>query len=131
MASNGELLLAVESGSYRAESDDRLRELLAGALEIHGSNPAALHRINQAAEILRKELAAREAIRREQAEEDRQRRLEQRLNELKRPHWTVTPNFWFTVLAAVAALVSAYFAMRPRHAPGLPGAAPPHAAPAN
>jgi hypothetical protein len=38
--------------------------------------------------------------------------------EAKRPHWTVLPNFWFTVIAAVAAIVAVYFAWRP-HPPAI------------
>lgn len=30
----------------------------------------------------------------------------------KEPHWSVTPNFWFTVISAVAAIVAAWFAWR-------------------
>ena len=33
-----------------------------------------------------------------------------RLDELRNPHWTVQPNFWITVVSAVAAVLAAYFA---------------------
>ena len=36
MTSNRDLTRAVESGSYKNESDERLRELVAGALDIGG-----------------------------------------------------------------------------------------------
>jgi hypothetical protein len=47
------------------------------------TNPQALHRITHAAEIIRGELAARETAR------------------LAKPHWSVIPNFWLTVIAAI------------------------------
>lgn len=65
MISNGDLTRSVESGDYKRESSGRLRELLTGALNIGGSNPIALHRINHAAEIIKKELEARDAAQRE------------------------------------------------------------------
>ncbi len=125
MASNGDLTRAVESGSYKSESDDRLRELIAGALDIGGSNPTALHRINHAADILKKELAAREADRREKAEEERNRKIEGRLEELRKPHWTVLPNFWLTTVAAIAAVVAAMIAWLAWKQPVFPAAPPP------
>ena len=33
--------------------------------------------------------------------------MTQRLEELKKPHWTVLPNFWFTVVSAIAAVAAA------------------------
>jgi hypothetical protein len=119
MASNGDLTRSVETGAYKKESDERLLELIEGSLDIHGSNPIALHRITHAADILKKELASREAARRELADANRHREIEARLNELKTPHWTVKPNFWITVIAAVAAILGAYFAWLslPRAAP--------------
>ena len=50
------------------------------------------------------------AERREQKAEERHQKIEGRLDELKRPHWTVLPNFWLIALSAVAAVVAAYFA---------------------
>ena len=40
----------------------------------------------------------------------RHEQLHTQLKELKKPHWTVSPNFWVTVVSACAAIVAAYFA---------------------
>ena len=93
MASTDDLTRAVESGSYKTDSDARLHELMAAALDIHGSNPIALHRISQAAAVVRQELAERDSKRREEAEQARHVRIDAQLSELKKPHWTVLPNF--------------------------------------
>jgi hypothetical protein len=47
---------------------------------------------------------------REEIEERRHREVERRLEELKKPHWTVLPNFWLTALSAFAAIVAAILA---------------------
>lgn len=36
--------------------------------------------------------------------------LSSRLEELKKPHWTVLPNFWLTAVSALAAILAAYLA---------------------
>ena len=79
---------AVQNGSYRTANESDLREMLRACMDIHGSNPLALHRITHAAEIIRRELADREAAR------------------LAKPHWSVVPNFWLTLIAAIGALVA-------------------------
>jgi len=45
----------------------------------------------------------------EAANQKRHAELASRLAELKKPHWTVNPNFWLTVVSAAAAVVAAYF----------------------
>jgi hypothetical protein len=52
------------------------------------------------------------AERREKKEVERQQRIEDRLEELKKPHWTVKPTFWIAIISAIAAIVAAYFAWR-------------------
>jgi hypothetical protein len=47
---------------------------------------------------------------REEIEDRKHREIEAHLKALKRPHWTVLPNFWLTVISAAAALIAAYFA---------------------
>jgi hypothetical protein len=83
---------------------------MAAALDIHGSNPIALHRISQAAAVVRQELAERDSKRREEEDQKRHARIDAQLSELKKPHWTVLPNFWLTFLGAIAAVVAAYLA---------------------
>ena len=61
----------------------------------------------------------------EMDEEDRERQelrheeLLARLTAIEKPHWTTSPVFWLTLIAAVAAAVGAYFAavsvLRPPH----------------
>lgn len=46
----------------------------------------------------------------EKANERRHNALTKRLDDLKRPHWSVTPTFWITVISAAAAIAAAYFA---------------------
>ena len=50
---------AVMDGSYRTKSEDDLCELLKECMDLHGSNPVALHRATHAAEILHRELSSR------------------------------------------------------------------------
>lgn len=50
---------SVQEGAYRSATETDLREMLRACMDIHGANLTALHRINQAAEILRGELASR------------------------------------------------------------------------
>jgi hypothetical protein len=50
---------SVSSGGYLSASEEDLRALLAASLHVSGSNPPYLHRANQAAEIIRSELASR------------------------------------------------------------------------
>jgi len=50
---------SVNDGSYLTKSLPELREMLRACMDIHGSNPIALHRVGQAAEIIRNELSSR------------------------------------------------------------------------
>lgn len=55
-------------------------------------------------------------VERDKREDERHREIERRLDELRRPHWTVRPNFAFTVIgasAAVAAAIFGWLALRP------------------
>jgi hypothetical protein len=40
----------------------------------------------------------------------RHEELSKKLDELKKPHWTVLPNFWLTAISALAAVLAAYLA---------------------
>ena len=56
------------------------------------------------------QLAAEELRRRENEEVEkfadaRNTRIERHLKELKKPHWTVVPTFWFALISAIAAIV--------------------------
>lgn len=57
---------AVQEATYRSASEDDLREMLRACMDIHGSNPIALHRITHAAEVIRGELASRESAQQHQ-----------------------------------------------------------------
>jgi hypothetical protein len=48
-------------------------------------------------------------------EGERHEKVMRALEELKTPHWTVTPNFWLTMVSAMAAIVAAicaWFALK-------------------
>jgi hypothetical protein len=72
----------------------------------------ALANLSRLAEIGAKadEAASRRHLELELANERRHEAISKRLDDLKKPHWSVTPNFLFTVLSAVAAVAAAYFA---------------------
>jgi len=44
----------------------------------------------------------------EELEQLRHSEIQRQLEELKRPHWTVLPNFWLTFASAIAAVIAAY-----------------------
>jgi hypothetical protein len=46
----------------------------------------------------------------ERANPERHAEIARRLDKLKEPHWTVLPNFWLTLIAAVAGVVAAALA---------------------
>jgi hypothetical protein len=73
-------------------------------------NPAFHIRFEQAQQRIGRALAKIYAKEREEKEETRHREIHDRLEELKRPHWTVLPNFWLTAISAVAAVAAAYLA---------------------
>ncbi|MGA3007335.1 MAG: hypothetical protein ABSE59_05530 [Opitutaceae bacterium] len=50
--------------------------------------------------------------RRLKVEKQRHDEIIGKLEKLKKPHWTVSPNFWITVVSAIAAVLAAYFAYR-------------------
>lgn len=52
------------------------------------------------------------AERRTKTEQDRHSVLVGKIDALKKPHWTVNPNFWFTVGGAIAGAIAAYYAVR-------------------
>ena len=45
----------------------------------------------------------------EAEEERRHGAVKARLDELKKPHWTVLPSFWLTLISAIAAVAAAIF----------------------
>jgi uncharacterized membrane protein len=49
--------------------------------------------------------------RREEADEKRHQEVQAKLAELQRSHWTVVPNFWLTVIAAVASVIGVILAV--------------------
>ncbi|HWZ94498.1 MAG TPA: hypothetical protein VNW30_04820 [Opitutaceae bacterium] len=49
---------------------------------------------------------------READEEIRHKAIADKLDELKKPHWTVKPIFWISVVSAIAAILAAYFSYR-------------------
>jgi hypothetical protein len=79
---------AVQDGSYRSASDADLREMLRACMDAGESALSKIHYIEQAADNIRDELAARRAIR------------------LAKPHWSVIPIFWFSGVAALGGLVA-------------------------
>jgi hypothetical protein len=68
--------------------------------------------LSAALDVIYVHLEFQRAIVKAEIEERRHRKIEQRLEDLKKPHWTVLPNFWITVLSALAAVVAAYFAWK-------------------
>ncbi|MGD1032119.1 MAG: hypothetical protein ABSA05_13365 [Opitutaceae bacterium] len=93
---------------YRSGWFDLLRRLRdeRRAEDIHAETERASDRRHAEAE-------AASAIRQAEAEaanERRHKELARRLDELKKPHWSVVPNFWITALSAAGALAAAYFA---------------------
>jgi hypothetical protein len=49
-------------------------------------------------------------LRGERASAARNAEILRRLADLKKPHWTVIPNFWLTLIGAIAAVVAAWLA---------------------
>ena len=81
---------------FAALSDD---QLLAITWEKAADPPMAI--------AAKQELAAREAARREKADQERHRLIEGRLSELKMPHWSVAPNFWMTLVILILTAIGA------------------------
>jgi hypothetical protein len=79
---------SVQDGSYRSATESDLREMLRACMDAGSASLTVVHPINHAADIIRGELADREAAR------------------LAKPHWSVVPNFWLTVIAAIGGLVA-------------------------
>jgi hypothetical protein len=71
-------------------------------------NPAFHIRFQQAQQRIGRALAKIYA--KEKIVNARHREIHDRLEELKRPHWTVLPNFWLTAISAIAAVAAAYLA---------------------
>jgi hypothetical protein len=70
-----------------------------------------IHTTYQFTEFTAQNIAAQQLLaeRREFREEQRNQKIEKRLNELKKPHWSVVPTFWLTFLGAVSAALAAWF----------------------
>lgn len=54
------------------------------------------------------ELRRRENEEIEKSAEERHRKVERHLEDLKKPHWTVVPTFWFAFISAIAAIVGIF-----------------------
>jgi len=50
----------------------------------------------------------------EKLDEARHHEIQNKLEELKKPHWTVNPTFWVSLVAMIAACIAAYFTVFPR-----------------
>ncbi|MSM41571.1 MAG: hypothetical protein GJT30_18300 [Geobacter sp.] len=44
----------------------------------------------------------------------RHKETQEKLKELKKPHWTVNPTFWVSLIAMTAACIAAFFTVFPR-----------------
>ena len=53
----------------------------------------------------KEELDRREIEKSENSANERLSRIEKHLDELKKPHWTVTPTFYFAMISAIAAII--------------------------
>ena len=80
-----------------------------------GAVPNPQNRWNIAARIVLEERRLEAERLRIEKDDARHMEIKNRLDELKKPHWTVNPNFWVTVVAAIAGIVAAYFSIFPRH----------------
>lgn len=64
-------------------------------------NPAYHLRFEQAQLRIGRAIARINTKEREEKEEARHREIHGRLKELKKPHWSVAPNFWMTLVILV------------------------------
>jgi hypothetical protein len=71
---------------------------------------AALRGLYRALMIERVELEARQAA--EVANERRHGQISVRLQELKKPHWSVVPNFWMTLAVLILTAIGIVLAFR-------------------
>lgn len=54
------------------------------------------------------ELHRREIEEAENSSDERYRKIEQHLEDLKKPHWTVVPTFWFALIGALGSALAIF-----------------------
>jgi hypothetical protein len=111
MASWHDIEVALNSDSIESFEKAKL-EALAKVEPQPSLNPSYHARFEQAQRRIARALERIDAKENAEKEEARHREINGRLEDLKRPHWTVKPNFWITVVSAIAAILAAYFAWR-------------------
>lgn len=111
MATWDDIEKALNSGTIE-QLDKATLEAFAAVEPRPSGNPSYHLRFEQAQLRIGRAIERINAKERELREESRHQEIRGRLEELKKPHWTVSPNFWVTVTSAVAAIVAAYFAWR-------------------
>ena len=52
------------------------------------------------------EMRRREDLAREDRATQRHEEIHKQLMELKKPHWSITPTFWLTLICAIAAIMA-------------------------
>lgn len=106
MAQLADIEHAIKDGTLNTKS----RAILEEYSRVHlteTQNPAFHLRFEQAQIQVGRALARLDAIEAATKAEQRHLEIRGRLEELKKPHWTVLPNFGFTVIGAIAAVAAA------------------------
>jgi hypothetical protein len=113
---------ALNKGSIESLDKTTLEAL--SCVEPEPSGNSAYHvRFAQAQFRIRSAIDRINAKEREEKELAMHNEIHDTLEGLKIPHWTVLPNFWVTVIAALAAILAVYFswntlpASTPQHQP--------------
>lgn len=101
-------------------SDEQINSAISGVrlktdaeiIALLGKYPNPQHEVNIAAKQIQEErrLAAEKA--KEIKEEARHKAIGDKLDELKKPHWTATPTFWAACIAVIVALFAWLFPRR-------------------
>jgi len=60
--------------------------------------------------FIRRDCIVERDVLNEEIDRRQHREMQVRLESLKVPHWTVLPNFWLTLVSAIAAVAAAIFA---------------------
>jgi hypothetical protein len=103
----------VQEGRVRTATEADLREAMQVLLSTSNSQPAHMvHIFEIPVKAIRFELECRDSELKHNELIEKQNILKSSVEDLKKPHWTLTPSFWVAFMAMVFAAIAAWPVMR-------------------
>lgn len=102
----------VKSGKLTEQSLATLQEMIQACMQVNTGNPSLELQASRVADTIHDEIYRRDRERIHQQQLEKHSKVQQTVEALKKPHWTLTPSFWVAVFAMIFAAIAAWPVIR-------------------